>query len=64
MPALTTEQIKLRLNAVPDWSQRAQTLCCTYKFETFLMSIAFVRRIAKRAKKSSIIRTLIFVLTK
>ena len=51
MPALTTEQIKLHLKDVPDWSQRAQTLVRTYKFETFLMSIAFVRRIAKRAEK-------------
>jgi 4a-hydroxytetrahydrobiopterin dehydratase len=51
MPALTTKQIKLHLKDVPDWSQRAQTLVRTYKFETFLMSIAFVRRIAKRAEK-------------
>jgi 4a-hydroxytetrahydrobiopterin dehydratase len=51
MPALTTEQIQLHLKAIPDWSQRAQTLGRTYKFETFLMSIAFVRRIAKRAEK-------------
>ena len=51
MPALPTKQIKLDLKAVPGWSQHAQKLCRTYKFETFLMSIAFVRRIAKRAEK-------------
>ena len=31
--------------------KRAQTICRTYKFEGFLMSIAFVHRIAKRAQK-------------
>ena len=51
MPALTTKQIKASLNAVSNWSQRAQTICRTYKFDGFLMSIAFVHRIAKRAQK-------------
>ena len=51
MPALNTRQIKLRLKAVPDWSKRAQTLRRTFKFKGFLMSIAFVRRIAKQAQK-------------
>ena len=51
MPALTTQQVKLRLKAIPGWSKRAQTIRRTFKFEGFLMSIAFVRRIAKRAQK-------------
>ena len=51
MPALTTKQIKASLNAVSNWSQRAQTICRTYKFDGFLVSIAFVHRIAKRAQK-------------
>jgi 4a-hydroxytetrahydrobiopterin dehydratase len=51
MPALNTKQIKLHLKAVPDWTKRAQTICRTFKFGGFLMSIAFVRRIAKRAQK-------------
>jgi 4a-hydroxytetrahydrobiopterin dehydratase len=51
MPALTTKQINVHLKSIPDWSKRAQTLCRTFKFEGFLMSIAFVRRIAKRAQK-------------
>ena len=51
MPALTAEQVSLHLTAVPDWVERAQTICRTFKFEGFLMSIAFVRRIAKRAQK-------------
>jgi 4a-hydroxytetrahydrobiopterin dehydratase len=51
MPALTSEQINLHLKTIPDWSKRAQTICRTFKFEGFLMSIAFVRRIAKRAQK-------------
>jgi 4a-hydroxytetrahydrobiopterin dehydratase len=51
MPALTTEQVELHLKAIPDWSERAQTILRTFKFEGFLMSLAFVRRIAKRAQK-------------
>ena len=51
MPALTTKQISLHLKTVPVWRKRAQTICRTYKFEGFLMSIAFVHRIAKRAQK-------------
>ena len=51
MPALTTKQVGLDLKTVPNWSKRAQTICRTFKFEGFLMSIAFVRRIAKRAQK-------------
>jgi 4a-hydroxytetrahydrobiopterin dehydratase len=51
MPALTTEQIDQNLKAFPGWSRQKQTLHRTYKFESFLMSIAFVRRIAKRAEK-------------
>ncbi|MGB7768249.1 MAG: 4a-hydroxytetrahydrobiopterin dehydratase [Verrucomicrobiia bacterium] len=51
MPALNAKQVKLRLKAVPDWSKRAQIICRTFKLEGFLMSIAFVRRIAKQAQK-------------
>ena len=51
MPALNTRQIKIRLKALPGWSKRAQTICRTFKFEGLLMSIAFVRRIAKQAQK-------------
>jgi 4a-hydroxytetrahydrobiopterin dehydratase len=51
MPALTTQQIKLHLKAVPEWSKRAQTILRTFKFEGFMLSIAFVRRIAKQAQK-------------
>jgi 4a-hydroxytetrahydrobiopterin dehydratase len=53
MPVLNAKQINLHLKAVPDWSQRAHTICRTFKFEGFLMSIAFVRRIAKQAEKIS-----------
>jgi 4a-hydroxytetrahydrobiopterin dehydratase len=51
MPVLDTSQVKLRLKAMPGWSKRAQSLCRTFKVEGFMMSIAFVRRIAKRAQK-------------
>jgi len=52
MPALTREQVSLKLKAVPEWSAKAQTLNRTFKFDGFLMSIAFVRRVAKRAEKN------------
>jgi 4a-hydroxytetrahydrobiopterin dehydratase len=51
LPALNTKQIGLHLTTVPDWTKRAQTIDRTYKFDGFLMSIAFVHRIAKRAQK-------------
>ena len=51
MQALTAKEISLHLKTVPNWTKRAQTICRTYKFEGFLMSIAFVHRIAKRAQK-------------
>ena len=57
MPTLTADQITIQLKAVSDWAQHAQTIVRTFRFKDFLMSIAFVRRIAKRAEKSSIIRT-------
>ena len=51
MTALTTKQISVQLKAVPDWAHRAKTIRRTFKFADFLMSLAFVRRIAKRAEK-------------
>src|ERR1039457_1597755 len=51
MPVLTAKQISLHLKTVPAWTKRAQTIGRTYKFDGFLMSIAFVHRIAKRAQK-------------
>ena len=52
MPALTPDQISLELKAIPEWCEKAKTLCRTFKFEHFLASIAFVRRVAKRAEKN------------
>src|ERR1035438_8827846 len=52
MPALTRDQVSLKLKAIPEWSAKVQTLNRTFKFEGFLMSIAFVRRVAKRAEKN------------
>ena len=51
MSALTAEQITDQLKPVPDWAHHAKTISRTFKFEDFLMSIAFIRRIAKRAEK-------------
>ena len=47
MQVLTTKQIKASLKAVANWSQRAQTICRTFKFEGFLNSIAFVNHITR-----------------
>ena len=51
MPALHNKQIKLNLQAVPNWSKRAQTILRTFKFEGFLKGIEFVNRIAAKAQK-------------
>ena len=45
MQVPTTKQIKASLKAVANWSQSAQTICRTFKFEGFLDSIAFVKHI-------------------
>jgi 4a-hydroxytetrahydrobiopterin dehydratase len=51
MPALTSKEVTLHLEAVPNWSKRAQTIFRTFECEGFLDSIAFVNRIARRAQK-------------
>ena len=51
MPALTTKQISVHLKDVPVWSIHAKTLLRTFKFEGFLDSIGFVKRIAAKAQK-------------
>ena len=53
MPALHSKQIKLHLQAVPNWSKRAQTILRTFKFEGFLKGIDFVSRIAGKAQKTN-----------
>jgi 4a-hydroxytetrahydrobiopterin dehydratase len=50
MPVLTAKQIKASLKAVANWSQCAQTICRTFRFEGFLNSIAFVSRITSVAQ--------------
>ena len=51
MPALHSKQIKLHLQAVPNWLKRAQTIRRTFKFKGFLKGIDFVNQIAKKAQK-------------
>ena len=51
MPALTTQQVRLHLKAVPNWSKRAQTIRRTFEFKGFLEGIEFVNRIASKAQK-------------
>ena len=51
MPALDPKQIKLHLQAIPNWSKRAKSILRTFKFEDFLKAIDFVNRIAAKAQK-------------
>jgi len=51
MSALTTKQINRHLDAVPNWSKRAQAILRTFEFDGFLESIAFVNRIARKAQR-------------
>ena len=51
MPHLSTEQVHLHLKTVPNWSERAQTIGRTFKFDEFMTGVDFVRRIAKQALK-------------
>ena len=51
MPALTAKQVRHHLEAVPNWSKRAQVIHRTFKFEGFLKGIDFVNRIARKAQK-------------
>ena len=51
MTALTAKQVSVHLEAVPNWSKRAQTILRTFEFEGFLESIDFVNRIARKAQK-------------
>jgi 4a-hydroxytetrahydrobiopterin dehydratase len=53
MPVLTTKQIGILLKAVPNWSQRSETIVRTFHFEGFLKGIAFVNRVAGKAQKSN-----------
>jgi len=53
MPALHTKQIKLKLQAVPHWSNRARTILRTFKFEGFVKGIDFVNRIAAKARRTN-----------
>jgi 4a-hydroxytetrahydrobiopterin dehydratase len=51
MTAFTTNEIKLHLKAVPDWTKRGKTISRTFKFEDFMHSLDFVNRVAKKAQK-------------
>jgi 4a-hydroxytetrahydrobiopterin dehydratase len=52
MSALTAKQVSLKLKAVPEWSAKAKALRRTFKFDGFLLGIAFVRRVARQAEKA------------
>ena len=50
MTTLIATPINLHLKTVPNCSKRAQTIARTFKFEDFLDSIKFVRRIATKGE--------------
>ncbi len=52
MAALNPKQINLDLKTIPNWSKRGRVISRTFKFEGFLDSINFVRRIATKAEKA------------
>jgi 4a-hydroxytetrahydrobiopterin dehydratase len=51
MPALHNKEIKLHLQAITNWSKRAQTILRTFKFGGFLKGIDFVNLVAAKAQK-------------
>jgi 4a-hydroxytetrahydrobiopterin dehydratase len=51
MPTMHSNEIKLHLQSVPNWSKRTQAILRTFKFGGFLKSIDFVNRIAAKADK-------------
>ena len=53
MPALHIKQIKLHLQAIPNWSKRAKTILRTFKFEGFLNGVEFVNRMIKAHQKDA-----------
>jgi 4a-hydroxytetrahydrobiopterin dehydratase len=51
MPVLNAQQVESQLKDVPDWSMQANTIHRTFKFDGFMTSVDFVRRIAKQTLK-------------
>jgi 4a-hydroxytetrahydrobiopterin dehydratase len=52
MSLLTKEQITAGLEKIPGWSRHAKTITRTFKFNNFLLSVAFVHRLAACAEKN------------
>ena len=48
---MTAKQIAAELKQIPDWTRRGQIITRNYQLKSFLLSIAFVKRIAGRAEK-------------
>lgn len=51
MEKLTQEQVDVQLKAFPEWSQTAETIQRTFRFEDFLGAMAFVSRVADLAEE-------------
>jgi 4a-hydroxytetrahydrobiopterin dehydratase len=51
MSVLASAQIILQLKSIPDWSKRGPLLTHTFEFKDFDQSLAFVNRIATKARK-------------
>ena len=51
MRRLSTPQIALRLETVPGWARRGQTIYRVFAFDGFMDAVGFVNRVARRAEK-------------
>lgn len=52
MPTLPTDEIALRLRALPGWQIVGGELTRTFKFEDFRAALAFVNRVGERAEQA------------
>jgi 4a-hydroxytetrahydrobiopterin dehydratase len=52
MPAMTSKQVGLHLETLPNWAKRGRTIHRTFVFAGFLDSIDFVKRVARQAQRS------------
>ncbi|NJN85106.1 MAG: 4a-hydroxytetrahydrobiopterin dehydratase [Leptolyngbyaceae cyanobacterium SL_7_1] len=48
---LSPDQVSTALDRVPSWTTDGQTLSCTYRFDNFVESVAFVNRLVEPAEQ-------------
>jgi len=52
MPALTPEEAKSRLSAIPGWQIEAGELVRTFQFKDFVQALGFVNRVGEAAESA------------